>query len=137
MSWEKDVSVIINCHCDRCNRSDTYDLDEELSDSEVETYLEGMGWTFKGGELRCEDCSSECEGEDEFLDRCSSCWHHVAGHCPTYKMSCEDVYSKVCWDGSECEHYMRIGGKKNDPPKYKPTDASLDRFIIAIQEGSE
>lgn len=129
MGW--DVSFTIHCECDRCNHSEDYDVDEPMSDAAVEIYIADEGWTYKDGEMLCEDCASETEDVDAFTDKCLSCWHYCARHCPQYKMSCERVYEEhySFKDDPVCEFFMPIGGKKDNTPKYKPTDASLDTFV--------
>ena len=130
MGWE--VSFTIHCKCDRCETSDDYDVDEPMNDYEVENYLEKEGWNWRDGETLCSACYEGTKGKDEFTDKCRSCWHYLTDwHCPQYKMSCEDVYDMLDVDLNEpvCPKYMPIGGKKDNTPKYKPTDASLTNFI--------
>ena len=132
MSW--DVSFTIHCECDRCGHSEDYDMDEPMDECEVERFLEREDWMERDGETLCMECYNDTKGIDEFTDKCRSCWHYlVYWHCPQFKMSCEDVYSMLAdtdFNEPGCPKYMPIGGKKDNTPKYKPTDASLTNFGV-------
>lgn len=130
MSW--DVSLTIHCECDRCGTSEDYDVDEPMTDFEVDSFLEGEGWNWRDGETLCSACYEETKGKDEFTDKCRSCWHCCVQYCPQYKVYCESVYEMLDkgFDEPVCPKYMPIGGKKDNTPKYKPTDASLANFGV-------
>lgn len=76
---------------------------------------------------------------DNIPDQCQSCIvrcgtiqegiHEGDAYCPYHKGSCSAWFEAH----DDCDGFKTLGSKASETPAYKPTDASLDRFMEGME----
>lgn len=140
-----EFSITIQYQCDECRCYQYYDADEPMTYEEVREHIESEGWEFRNGKLYCEDCKQQTKIESEFVERCWRCIRKLNKgmaeelYCPHYKTDCESVRDELQFKCGDFEHtpkcpaFQPLEGTEEKQPKYKPTDACLDRFVSGVE----